>query len=139
MFGKNRIVNKHGLKMVGLKRVSGITKRTPHGRIFWNQDTGNVDIQLVDIQLPSGYVLKRVDDEEAKYKEYLNSLYGMLAVGDTKHKADIKYLYWKQDTLSIIYDGPMTMQEIADAIYEEYREEMEWRETAEENGWRVKE
>lgn len=134
MFGKNRIVNKHGLKMVGLKRASGITKRTKQGRLFWNQDTGNVNIQL-----PSGYVLKRVDDEEAKHKEYLNSLYGMLAVGDTKHKADIKYLYWKLGALSIIYDGPMTMQEIADAIYEEYREEMAWRETAEENGWRVKE
>lgn len=134
MFGKNRIVNKHGLKMVGLKRVSGITKRTSHGRLFWNPDTGKVDIQL-----PSGYVLKRVDDEEAKYKEYLNSLYGMIAVGDTKHKAYIKYLYSKLDTLSIIYDGPMTMQEIADAIYEEYKEEMAWRATAEENGWRVKE
>ena len=125
MFGKNRIVNKHSLKMVGLKRASGITKRTPRGHLFWNRDTGNVDIQL-----PSGYVLKRVDDEDAKYKEYLNSLYGMMAVGDTKHKAD---------TISIIYDGPMTMQEIADAIYEECREEMAWRETAEENGWRVKE
>ena len=122
MFGKNRIVNKHGLKMVGLKRVSGITKWAQHGRIFWDTDTGNVDIQL-----PSGYVLKRVDDEDAKYKEYLNSLYGMNAVGETKHKVDITY------------DGPMTMQEIADAIYEEYREEMAWRETAEENGWRVKE
>ena len=122
MFGKNRIVNKHGLKMVGLKRVSGITKWAQHGRIFWDMDTGKVDIQL-----PSGYVLKRVDDEEAKCKEYFNSLYGMNAVGDTKHKADITY------------DGPMTMQEIADAIYEEYREEMAWRETAEENGWRVKE
>ena len=134
MFGKNRIVNKHGLKMVGLKRASGITKRTQHGRLFWNPDTGNVDIQL-----PSGYVLKRVDDEEAQYKEYLNSLYGMIAVGDTKHKAYKKYLYSKLDTLSIIYDGPMTMQEIANAIYEEYKEEMAWRATAEENGWRVKE
>ena len=122
MFGKNRIVNKHGLKMVGLKRVSGITKWAQHGRIFWDTDTGKADIQL-----PSGYVLKRVDDEDAKYKEYLNSLYGMNAVGETKHKVDITY------------DGPMTMQEIADAIYEEYREEMAWRETAEENGWRVKE
>ena len=134
MFGKNRIVNKHGLKMVGLKRASGITKRTQHGHIFWNPDTGNVDIQL-----PSGCVLKRVDDEEAQYKEYLNSLYGMIAVGDTKHKAYKKYLYLKLDTLSIIYDGPMTMQDIADAIYEEYKEEMAWRATAEENGWRVKE
>ena len=35
----------------------------------------------------------------------------------------------------IIYDRPMTMQEIADAIYEEYCEEMAWRETAKENGW----
>ena len=114
MFGKNRIVNKHGLKMVGLKRVSGITKWAQHGRIFWDTDTGKVDIQL-----PDGFVLKHVDDEEAKCKEYFNSLYG--------RTADIKY------------DGPMTMQEIADAIYEEYREEMAWRDTAEENGWRVKE
>ena len=134
MFGKNRIVNKHGLKMAGLKRASGITKRTQHGRLFWNPDTGNVDIQI-----PDGHVLKRVDDDEAQYKEYLNSLYGMIAVGDTKHKAYKKYLYSKLDTLSIIYDGPMTMQEIADAIYEEYKEEMAWRATAEENGWRVKE
>lgn len=112
MFGKNRIVNKHGLKMVGLKKASGATKRNRQGIIFWDRDTGNVV-------------------EEAKYKEYLNSLYGMIA--------DIKYLYWKLGALIIRYDGPMTMQEIADAIYEEYREEMAWRETAEENGWRVKE
>ena len=92
MFGKNRIVNKHGLKMVGLKRVSGITKSTPHGRIFWNPDTGEIDTK----RWPGAVHIGR-------------------------------------------YDGPMTMQEIADAIYEEYREEMEWRETAEENGWRVKE
>ena len=116
MFGKNRIVNKHGLKMVGLKRASGITKRTQHGRIFWDKDTGNVVILL-----PDGHVLKRVDDDEAKYKEFVNSLYGMMV------------------TCSIRYNGPMTMQEIADAIYEEYREEKAWQETAEDNGWRVKE
>ena len=102
MLGKNRIVNKHGLKMVGLKSASGITKRILHGIIFWDKFTGYVSVWF----LPKTEL----------YKEYGTRV-----------------------TCSITYDGPMTMQEIADAIYEEYREEMAWRETAEENGWRVKE
>lgn len=115
MVGKNRIVNKHGLKMVGLKEASGWTKRTQKGIIFWQHDTG-----YIRIQLPAGGVLKGVSEDASKYKEYLNSMYGMIAS-------------------CIMYDGPMKMQEIADAIYEEYCEEMAWREVAEENGWRVKE
>ena len=92
MFGKNRIVNKHGLKMVGLKRISGITKRTQQGRIFWHPDTGEIG---------------------------LKSWSGAVYIGR--------------------YNGPMTMQEIADAIFDEYFGEEGYIELAEENGWRVKE
>ena len=114
MLGKNRILNKHGLKMVGLRMASSSTKSIHHGAIVWQHDTGHIVMHY-----PFG-ALFLVDDLDEKYKECLNSLYGMTAT-------------------VIIYNGPMTMQEIADEIYEEYREEMAWRETAEENGWRVKE
>ena len=129
MVGKNRIVNKHGLKMVGLKRASGATKRIQHGIIFWDHVTGRVKVQQRVWYLPK----PAADD-----KEYLNSVYGKM-VNTEIYKEYINSLYRTWATCSIMYDGPMKMQEIADAIYEECREEMAWRETAEENGWRVKE
>lgn len=133
MFGKNRIVNKHGLKMVGLKKASGETKRIRQGIIFWDHVTGHVKVQPTVWYLP-----KQVADDKTKYKAYLNSVYGKM-VNNEIYKEYLQSLYRTWATCSIIYEGPMKMQEIADAIYAEYREEMAWRETAEENGWRVKE
>ena len=84
--------------------------RILHGIIYWDNVTGHVSVW---------YLPKTFANDKTKYKDYYNML-----------ETEIYKEFGAWPTCSIIYEGPMKMQEIADAIYEEYKEE---------NGWRVKE
>ena len=81
MMGKNMIVNKHGIKMHGLKETAGITRRTKNGRIYWSPDTGAVSTQhtpgaLMIMEYKAPMSMQSIADavaeeaeEEEKWKE----------------------------------------------------------------------